>query len=1400
MAHAQPDQTAQYQVYPLEHKSVDEVGKLLSELLSTLDEPTHLVANRKKNQVLLQGSDRAQRIARQLIESVDQPPVKQADDDLDDGPEVRSYACPPQQLKSAVDLIRRSFPDQQDLRVAADPQTRQLLVVALPDMHERIAHLLEAEGFIKDQGLLRRTQPRQPKGKSRDRPGENRVQETRKRYSRARAESVNPYAARGRTADRPGQSTVRLRNTRVERVERSLKGLFGSRLKRRGAGSAEYEFSDANKLKAQVVFDANGDRILLEGPQSLVDQLALLLRVLDGPGQPTGQKVRVIPLRRSDPAIVKEALDAYRDGYRARQDPRNDNRGRESGGSVPAQPPRGEQHSRHSHDGPFHNGSIELVRFQEPALDAPAPIDDVVPPGDDDRLPGDALRELGPDVDIETLPDLDVIIIRGSNRDVSEVTRIIKEIERLSKETVPVVEIVALEHVNSLSAAQLILLVEEDLVGARQGRVIVEALVKPNALLLVGWGEAIIAMKELIEKLDQPVAPETQIKVFRLRHASAGTAAATVQQMYAERVALSTQVKATADIRSNSLVVQASPRDMAEIELLLKKLDTSDSDAVNQFRIFKLKNSLATDTAETLQTAIDAASGPTGGTSGKSSVLELLSVDRSGGRVFRSGVLADVKITPDAQRNALLVTAPAESMELISALIKQLDASPTSVAQIKVFPIVNGDSADLVQMLRSLMPTQTGSSVGERLPGGSDESSLAPLRFAIDTRTNSIIATGSKDDLLIIDALLLGLDDEESQQRKNKVYRLKNSPALDVASAINEFLRNERLVQQAAPGSESPFLRIEREVVVVPEIVSNSLILSATERYFDAVEEIINELDGEPPQVIIQVLIAEVALRDEEQMGAELGIQDSVLFDRSLLGDLATTTQTFQTSTPAGILTSTQELIQAATNTPGLNFNGTPLAENGNSGSSLTTRGANHVAGQALSNFAVNRADAELGFGGLVLSAGSESISVLIRALQESRRLEVLSRPEITTLDNQPAFIQIGQRVPRIVSSNISQNLGQVNQIEMENVGIMMAVTPRISPDGMVVMEVDAEKSELAPEEEGIPVTVSPEGTIVRSPRINITRAQTTVSAASGETIVLGGLISNSVSEIHRRVPWLSDVPLLGHLFQFNSMSNRRVELLIILTPKVIRNPDDIELIKHQEAARMHWACSNVHDVYGEAGLCSGIDCQDCDTYAPVIYPDLNPRGLMPTETLPDAPLPDDIPETEVPQLDYPDAPRIEPPSPQSYRSEPSLLKRLSVGLRPKKSSPSGVRTVDANQADLPARQRVRLSGGVSISDSTGGSSKLSDRFPSERRDALGRSAVTGVQKFSEFQPATSKQYQRQANRSQQMDVEPDPNRPRSKADELRRLFREEPTRFPAFDQSETSPRFNASTFEPYRR
>jgi general secretion pathway protein D len=369
------------------------------------------------------------------------------------------------------------------------------------------------------------------------------------------------------------------------------------------------------------------------------------------------------------------------------------------------------------------------------------------------------------------------------------------------------------------------------------------------------------------------------------------------------------------------------------------------------------------------------------------------------------------------------------------------------------------------------------------------------------------------------------------------------------------------------------------------------------------------------------VVLAEVNLDKFHEFGMEVGIQDSLLFDRSLLGDLIQTTATSALSTAAGVVTTTQENVIASSNTPGFNFNNTDL---GNSGSLQSLATSGQVAGQSLAHFGMGRANADLGYGGLVLSASSENVSVLLRALDRSGSMEILSRPQIMTLDNQEAFIQVGQSVPRIASSSITQ-FGQVNTVEDTQVGLLLGVIPRINPDGTVVMEVDATKSNVGSEVNGIPIFVSADGEVVRTPRINIASAQTTVSAASGQTIVIGGLITTDNQSDHRKVPWLGDLPVLGKLFRYDSYKNSRSELLIILTPHVVLGRGDAEYLKQVEMSRMSWVSSDIFEFIGTSP--EGYRIDD-DSGVDVIYPDATP-GM--NHSIPEA-SPTSGPMTPVPQ------------------------------------------------------------------------------------------------------------------------------------------------------------------------
>ena len=1175
-----------FQVYSLATTSASEAKRMLIELLDTEAAMTRIVADDQAGELLVSGSSEVQQLARALVRELEIKPrlvVQPAETKI-----LKTYSTRPNEVGDGVRQLKKKLSASAKISISNDGYS--IAIVASAADHKEAAALLEAV-VQPPRPLFDRARNWEPDTDSHgnsadsfdaerlkaavsaaDRPIEDRSDfeiPNRAKASRASVSRLSSDAQLVVGPDdlQPPDNSVRFRfpyrNITSRQAETAVKRLFADRILVLSPG--RLGFSDGPKSQISLTFDEVSNSCQLAGSSKFVEQFAKLMQQLDDArDMASDDTIRFVSLSNVDTQVLNRALLIWKQAAKRRQRIQNNSRP-DQGAHKPERliQPAGFQQ--------FFEDSASPLGQQDPAVPGDFGAVGQPPAVEQPKAGNELLRRPSSDVTVEPLPDLDVLILRGRDPDVEELTRIIREIERLSEEAAPEIDVVYLQNVRGEALEELVSDVLDDLTGPLQGRVSITPLVKPNALLLIGWGEAVNAARRLIARLDESVEPHTQMRFFALKFAPASQVEDTVREFLNDRGGLGPDVNVTADLRTNSLIVNAASRDLEEVARLIEKLDRGTSESVNRARMVQLKNALAADVSQTITAAITAARGGTG--TQRSAALEMLMTDPDGNPVMAVGLLEDVRLTPDSRTNRIFITGPADSVALVEQLIENLDESPAASAQIKVFQIFNGDATDLVQVLRSLFPEQAGVSTVPQLAVAEGESSLAPVRFSVDVRTNSIIATGAAGDLKIIEALLLRLDETDSQERVNNVYRLKNSPALDVANAVNNFLRSERVVNQAAPGRQNPFTQIESEVVVVPEPVGNALIISATPRYFDQIMELVEGLDAQPPQVMIQVILVEVELDNLHEFGVELGLQDSLLFDRSLLGSILA---------------------------PGFNFNNQSLG-NANTAESLATRG--NVAGQALSHFSLGRTSTDTDFGGLVLSASSENVSVLLRAMNQTRNVEILSRPQIMTLDNQPAFIQVGQRVPRIVGTSINQ-VGQVNTVELENVGLILGVTPRISPEGMVVMEIDAEKSEVGPEIDGIPVSISADGEVIRSPRVNITTAQTTVSSASGQTIVIGGLITANNTTLSRRVPWLSDVPLVGNLFRFDGSRNSRKELLIILTPHVVRGPSEAEYIKQVETARMSWiSCDTFDWMNSDTAITGQLDSSS----VPTIFPDQTP-------------------------------------------------------------------------------------------------------------------------------------------------------------------------------------------------
>jgi type II secretory pathway component GspD/PulD (secretin) len=390
------------------------------------------------------------------------------------------------------------------------------------------------------------------------------------------------------------------------------------------------------------------------------------------------------------------------------------------------------------------------------------------------------------------------------------------------------------------------------------------------------------------------------------------------------------------------------------------------------------------------------------------------------------------------------------------------------------------------------------------------------------------------------------------------VYELRHSAAKEVAAAINEFYGAG---SQGAGGVAG----VGGGQMVIAEVTTNSLLVRDGMLNGSEVLTMIQQLDRAPREVLIQAVLVEVQLGNTDELGVELGFQDSVLFDRSVIDNIVTVTETI--TSPVGTQTTNQRII-SQTAAPGFNFNNQPLGNN------VAVSPAT-VAGQALSGFGVGRVNGDLGFGGLVLSAGSESVNVLLRALSARFDIDILSRPQIRAVDNHEALIQVGQQVPVVDGVSVTA-VGSANPvIRQDQAGIILKVTPRISPESLVLIDVKAEKSafQLTPGT-GVPIfTDATNGNVIEAPVKDITTANTMVSVQSGQTIVLGGMITKEMTVVERKVPFLGDIPIVKHLFRYDLKQTARKELLIFLTPHVVECRAHSDELKDREISHMHMPC-----------------------------------------------------------------------------------------------------------------------------------------------------------------------------------------------------------------------------------
>jgi general secretion pathway protein D len=401
-------------------------------------------------------------------------------------------------------------------------------------------------------------------------------------------------------------------------------------------------------------------------------------------------------------------------------------------------------------------------------------------------------------------------------------------------------------------------------------------------------------------------------------------------------------------------------------------------------------------------------------------------------------------------------------------------------------------------------------------------------------RTNALVVLATSDDRITIKELVRQLDQKPSQERSHiNVYYLENADAETLAKTLNEILTGIKAQAKqgrpAAAGQAAVPLASE-PVTITADKPTNSLIINSNPEDYEVIQQIVRQLDVKRKQVFVEALILELSMDATQKLGASLqgAVEiggDSLVFGTS---NLNTGPATLTSILPAPDSTIPSLLSQS--------IDGILL---GGLFNPITT--------------VINGQEVTI-----------PALSALIDVSQRDADVNILSAPRLLTSDNEEAEIIVGSNVP-IITSRLtdtgSAGLAQSVAVERKDVALTLRFTPQITEGNLVRLNIMQEITDIAATSVGDVDEVGP--TLTKR------MVRNTVLAENGRTIVLGGLIGNNVQETITKTPLLGDIPGLGWLFKRKNTISKKANLLLFITPHIIRNGEDLAAVTRKSRDAM---------------------------------------------------------------------------------------------------------------------------------------------------------------------------------------------------------------------------------------
>jgi len=470
--------------------------------------------------------------------------------------------------------------------------------------------------------------------------------------------------------------------------------------------------------------------------------------------------------------------------------------------------------------------------------------------------------------------------------------------------------------------------------------------------------------------------------------------------------------------------------------------------------------------------------------------------------VLRPLVPQQAHMAAYAPSNAIIISDIRANINRISEIIDRMDES--AVKETEIIQLRYGVATDVVEMLKALEKSRAGE--------GADANDEATL--VADKRTNSVIVTADEVSIERINRLIDYLDIPLEQSGNVRVRYLEYSDATEVAEVLTRVMQNlARLDDESRGQSRSANAA---KATIESDASTNSLIMTADTDEMAALESVISRLDIRRAQVLVEAIIVEMEIVE----GRELGLQWLFANDSGVYGS-SISTSSAQQARNAGIA---QALLPQD--------------------STSTDIGVRDLAG-ALAQVPGST------FGWGVVDEGL-TMTTILNALQSQGNANILSTPSVIALDNEEAFITVGQQVPFVTGSytNTGSSNGVANPfqtIQRENVGVTLQVTPQINEGDSVVMDIVQEVSSISQQ------VLSASDVITNERKI-----ETKVMAQDGDIVVLGGLVKDDIQDSRQGVPVLSGIPIIGRLFRNDVVSVTKSNLLVFIRSTIIRDDEDL--------------------------------------------------------------------------------------------------------------------------------------------------------------------------------------------------------------------------------------------------